>query len=224
MNLRVNGFDFHMQVMKGKVSYTDPKIKNAMTQWAELINSGAFNKSHPSLTWQEAMALMWQGKSAMYLMGNFISTEIPKNLKGKVGFFRFPMFGENTKMAEVAPTDVYFIPSRAKNKEDAKKFLRFLAKPSTQETINGISQLIPPNKKASVDKNNYFLTEGVKILEQADGISQFYDRDTNPEIAKAGMDGFVEFMIYPDRLDRVLKNIDRVRKRVERKAKKSAKK
>ena len=45
-----------MKVMKGKVSYTDPKIKNAMAQWAELINSSAFNKSHPSLTWQEAMA------------------------------------------------------------------------------------------------------------------------------------------------------------------------
>ena len=100
-----------MQVMKAKLA-TDPKIKNAMTQWAELINSGAFNKSHPSLTWQEAMALMWQGKSTMYLMGNFISTEIPKNLKGKVGFFRFPMFGENTKMAKVAPTDRHSIQSK----------------------------------------------------------------------------------------------------------------
>jgi multiple sugar transport system substrate-binding protein len=224
MNMRVNGFKFHMDVMKGKIKYTDERIKNAMKKWAELINIGAFNKSHPSLTWQEAMALMWQDKAAMYLMGNFISTEIPSKLKGKVGFFRFPKVRPSDKLSELAPTDVYFIPSKAKNKVDAKKFIRFLAKAKSQETINGITQLIPPNKKAKVDKNNFFLTEGVKILADADGISQFYDRDAHPEIAKAGMDGFVEFMIFPDRLDGILKNIDRIRKRIEKKAKRALKK
>lgn len=216
LNMRVNGYDYHMSLLDGKAKYTDDQVKNTMKSWAELVSLDAYNKSHPSLSWQEAMALMWQGKAAMYLMGNFISTEIPKDLESKVGFFRFPKFEGSKEMAEVAPTDVYFIPSKAKNKKDAKKFIEFLARPKTQSIINGISRLIPPNSKAEIDNKDRFLTAGVETLKSATAVSQFFDRDAHPQVAKAGMDGFVEFMLYPDRSSKILKNIERVRKRVHR--------
>jgi multiple sugar transport system substrate-binding protein len=214
INMRVNGFDFHMDLLHGEKSYTDPKVKKAMNVWGELVNLKAFPKNAAAMSWQEASALLWQGKAAMYLMGNFISTEIPKNNKGKIGFFGFPIYDKSIPLAQVAPIDVYFIPAKAKNKENAKKFLKFFAKKEIQELNANLSNQLPPNKDAKVNRDNKFLAAGEKLLSDASAVSQFFDRDADPEIASAGMNGFVEFMSYPKRLDKILEAIDKVRVRV----------
>lgn len=38
LNLRVNGFAFHQSLMEGKVSYTDPRIKEVFRYWKELLD------------------------------------------------------------------------------------------------------------------------------------------------------------------------------------------
>ena len=44
--------------------------------------------------------------------------------------------------------------------------------------------------------------------------AQFYDRDTNPEMATEGMKGFQEFMVYPSRMDNILQRLDKIEERV----------
>jgi len=43
---------------------------------------------------------------------------------------------------------------------------------------------------------------------------QFYDRDTTPEMAAEGMNGFVEFMANPNRIDRILDKLERERSKI----------
>jgi len=214
LNMRVNGYEWHMKLLDGGERYTDAKVKKSMGLWSDLVKKGAFPKNAAALTWQEASALMWQGKAALYLMGNFITGEIPKEMQGKVDFFPFPTVDPKVPSSQVAPTDVYFIPAKAKNKENAKKFLSFLARADVQESFTQESGLLPPNTKAKVDASNPFRVKGQQVLAEAKGLSQFFDRDANEEVAKVGMDGFVEFMAYPDRLDAVLKKIEATRTRV----------
>ncbi len=45
------------------------------------------------------------------------------------------------------------------------------------------------------------------------GIAQFFDRDAPAEMAKAGMEGFQEFMVQPERLDTILERLERARQR-----------
>lgn len=216
LNMRINGFPFHMALLNGAESYNDDRVKKTMTAWKELLQNGAFPSNAPAMTWQEASAMMWQGKAAMYLMGNFISTEIPPHLRNEVGFFPFPSYDSKISSAEVAPTDVYFIPAKAKNKDTAKKFLAFLAQPSSQQIINDIAKLLPANTATKIPNADPFQLAGADLLKNASNLSQFYDRDANPEVAKVGMDGFVEFMSFPDRMDAVLAKIDKTRMRVKR--------
>ena len=150
----------------------------------------------------------------MYLMGNFMSTEIPADSKDKIDFFGFPEIVAGVPVTQVAPTDVYFIPAKAKHKENAKAFLRFLGRADIQAQYNNIVQLIPPNKNAKISTENIFVNKGVALLSEAKSLSQFFDRDAEPEVAKAGMDGFVEFMTYPDRSANILKKVEATRKRV----------
>ena len=46
------------------------------------------------------------------------------------------------------------------------------------------------------------------------GKAQFWDRDAPAEMAKVSMEGFQEFMVKPDNLDRILAKLERARKRI----------
>ena len=61
-----------------------------------------------------------------------------------------------------------------------------------------------------------FLVAGFELLNSSAGTAQFYDRDTDPEMAKIGMEGFQEFMVKPDRIDRILTRLESARKRIYR--------
>lgn len=108
--------------------------------------------------------------------------------------------------------DTIHIPSKAKNKEDARKFLAFVAKPEIQQLVNDVLLQIPTNSKAK-PADDEFLNIGVEMLAQASGTAQFYDRDTDPAMAKEGMKGFQEFMVKPERVDQILKRLEKVRQR-----------
>lgn len=212
INMRTNGLDFHIQLMDGKVPYSDERVKKTFANWAELVEPGYFLENHASYSWQEAQPFLYNGKAAMYLMGNFITPNFPEELDGKMDFFQFPVIDPSIPMSEDAPMDTLHIPSKAKNKEDARKFLEFVARAENQQLINEMLLQIPTNNKAKA-KSDPFLDKGVAMLASSAGTAQFYDRDTNPAMAKEGMKGFQEFMVHPERIDKILKKLDKVSKR-----------
>lgn len=211
LNMRTNGLDFHIDLMDGKIPYTDERVRKTFENWRQLVDAGYFLENHASYSWQEAQAPLLNGKAAMYLMGNFLTPSFPEG--SNFDFFQFPQIDPGVGMYEDAPTDTVHIPSRAKNKEDARRFLAYVADADVQTKLNlGLNQL-PPNARAEAGDNK-FLVQGLDMLSAADGTAQFYDRDTDPAMAKEGMKGFQEFMINPDRLDRILENLEKVRQRV----------
>lgn len=215
LNLRVNGYEFHMDLTAGKVPYTDPRVKAVFEKWGELVKPGYFNANHAAIDWQDAVPQMVQGKAAMYLMGNFaVATMKDGGLKEEqIGFLQFPTITPGIPMAEDAPTESFHIPSGAKNKADARKFLAYLALPETQTKMNATLGQLPINNKAT-KSNDPFLAAGFEMLSNAYALAQFYDRDAPADMAKAGMEGFQEFMVKPDKLDAILARLDKVQARV----------
>ncbi len=49
------------------------------------------------------------------------------------------------------------------------------------------------------------------MLSNAYALAQFYDRDAPAEMAKAGMEGFQEFMVKPDNQAQILERLEKVR-------------
>jgi hypothetical protein len=56
--------------------------------------------------------------------------------------------------------------------------------------------------------------KGIKLIQSADYIAQFYDRDTTPPMAEAGMDGFMRFWDDPSSIDQILEDIEAERQRI----------
>ncbi len=215
MNLRVNGYEFHMDLTAGKVPYTDPRVKATFDKWAELVKPGYYNENHAALDWQEAVPALVQGKAAMYLMGNF-AVDVFRNggLKDEqIGFMQFPEITPGIPMAEDAPTDTIHIPANAKNKEDARKFLAYMARADVQTATNITLGQLPVNSGAERPEKR-ILQQGFDMLSNAYALAQFYDRDASAAMAKAGMEGFQEFMVKPERIDAILERLEKIRSRV----------
>lgn len=211
MNMRTNGLQFHIDLMDGKVPYTDDRVKATFANWMKMVEPGYFIKDHATYSWQEALPFLLKGEAAMYLIGNFVTPQLGDQ-EENVGFFQFPIIDPTKDVGEDAPMDTVHIPAKAKNKADARKFLAYLASPDVQTQINAAINQIPPHKDAKA-ADNYFLNIGIKMLGEADGQAQFFDRDTTPGMAKEGMKGFQEFMVKPERLEKILASMEKTRKR-----------
>ena len=215
MNLRTNGYEFHMDLTAGKVEWTDERVRKTFENWAQLIEPGYVTANHVAIDWQDALPLLAQGKAATYLMGNFAVAPLKDAgmTNETLGFFQFPEITPGIPKAEDAPTDTIHIPVGAKNKEDAKAFLAFLATADVQTKINATLEQLPVNNQ-STSPDDPFLDAGFAMLSEAYALAQFFDRDAPAEMAKAGMEGFQEFMARPGNLDRILTRLEKVRQRV----------
>ncbi len=214
MNLRVNGYEFHMDLTSGKVPYTDKRVAAVFDKWDQLVKPGYYIANHASFDWQDALPMLVKGEAAMYLIGNFAVEPLKKAgmTNDTLGFFQFPKIN-NVAMAEDAPTDTMHIPSKAKNKVDAKRFLAYLAQADVQSKINETLGQLPVNSGSKVG-DDPFIQAGFKLLTSASGLAQFYDRDAPAEMAKAGMEGFQRYMVKPEQREEILKQLEAVRTRV----------
>ncbi|NQY59422.1 ABC transporter substrate-binding protein [Cognatishimia sp.] len=219
LNMRTNGYDYHAALTAGEIPWTDAGVAETFANWRKLIDMGAFIDNHTAYSWQEAMPFMVNGEATAYLMGNFAVSPLRDGGldDSKLDFYQFPAINASVELAEDAPTDTFHIPSGAQNKEAAKAFLKFVVSPENQTLINNGDNLgqLPVNSKSSVDDDK-FLKEGFAMLSSNSpgGVAQFFDRDAPAEMAKVAMEGFQEFMVKPDNLDKIIARLDRAAQRI----------
>ena len=101
-------------------------------------------------------------------------------------------------IGEDAPTDGYFIANAAQNPEGAKDFLAFLGSVEAQTVM--VEDLGRIAVHGDVDRDLYppMTQKGIELIETADLVLQFYDRDTTPEMADVGMNGFMAYWDNPE--------------------------
>ena len=213
IDLRQNGLAFHMDLMRGRVAYTDARVRKVFDLWRELIDARCFSHHHAAATWQESQALLYQGKAAMMLIGNFIVPNFPPDVRPRMELVDFPTLRSDLGRYEEAPLNTLHIPSGARNKADARRFLAFVLRADVQEALNRAMLQLPANSRAAV-ADDRFLAKGRELLASADGLAQYFDRDANEDLANVAMKGFQEFMLHPERRDAVLAGIERARARI----------
>ena len=216
LNMRTHGFDFHMQLARGEVAWTDDRVRETFANWRKLIDMGAFVEDHQNKDWQQSLPFLVSGEATAILKGNFAVAPLREAglSDDMLDFHQFPPITAGIALAEDAPTDTFHIPANAKNKENARAFLRYLVTPAEQTIINNGVNLgqLPINAAAAVD-NDQFLNKGFDMLStnSPGGVAQFFDRDFPAEMAKVAMEGFQEFMVFPDNLDDILERLEDAR-------------
>lgn len=215
LSLRTNGYQFHSDLAAGKISWTSPEARAVFAEFAKL--QPFVTENHAAIDWQDAAAIFVQNKAAHYVMGNFAVGVFKEGgmTNDNLGFMVFPEITPGIARAEEAPTDTIHLTSGAKNPDDAKTFLAYLASAEAQSKWNAAVGQLPTNKNATVDPADPFLTAGFQALSTATGgIAQFWDRDADAEYAKAGMEGFQQFLVQPEELEAILERLEQTRLRL----------
>jgi multiple sugar transport system substrate-binding protein len=197
LNLRLNGYQFHVDLMAGKEKWSDPKVKTVFDTFKELLpfhQQGAAGR-----IWQDASTTLVQKKAAMYFHGMFTSQQFQEAGQADLDdldFFPYPDFGTqwDAEKALDAPIDGFALSKAPKNLDAAKAFLEHLAQPETQVAwVTADKSNIAAAKDADTSGYTALQKKAAEVIGGAQRITQFLDRDTNPNFA--GPNGMQAFLL-----------------------------
>lgn len=215
LNLRANGYDFHISLMAGRESWEDDRVKQVFRLWQELLpysQPGANGR-----TWQEAAQSLARKQTGMYLLGLFVGQQFQGADYDDLDYFPYPQIAEEHGQDAVeAPIDGFMISSRAKNPDAAKKLLTYLAGAQAQ---NGYLKADPNNvatsTKADTGGYNALQRKAAELVGGAKQIAQFLDRDTRPDFASTVMiPSLQSFLNDPKDIDGLCRRIEAQKKTI----------
>lgn len=183
LNLRINGYQFHVDLLAHKESWNSPEVKEVFDTWKELRQYQ--DPAALGLTWQEAAQKVADKKAGMYVLGSFVTQQFTdKTILADVDFFPFPEVKvEGTDSIE-APIDGLMLSKRGAQNQAAKDLLAFLGTGEGQEAYNSVD---PANIMTAKDADTSVYTPFVKKLSDAIAdakhVTQFFDRDADPAMA-----------------------------------------
>ena len=211
IDMRANGYEFHSQLLDGKVSYNDSNVRRAFAMWRQLIDAKCFDANALAVDEKGAEALLYAGRAGMLLMGTVVSTSFPDIVRPQIDYVRFPSIDAGQAAAEAAPTDTFHIAARAHNKADARRFLKFAGSSNANARLAKALGSFPTNKFAPVAGTVLDLTSYKVLTDAKNNLVQGYDRDTPAEMATQGMKAFQEFLAKPDSMYQLLVRLDATR-------------
>jgi multiple sugar transport system substrate-binding protein len=215
LNLRINGYDFHMQLMKGEGSWEDPKVAKVFDTWKGLLpyhQGGSLGR-----TWQEAAQSLSNKKSGMYLLGMFVGQQFTGAAHDDLDFFAFPEVDSNVGTAALdAPIDGFMLSKGPKNEDGSKALLQYLASAEAQNTyLKNDPNNIATAKDADTSGYSALQKKAVELIGSADNITQFMDRDTRPDFASTVMiPALQEFIRNPNDAASILKKTEQQKKTI----------
>ncbi|KUN82301.1 ABC transporter substrate-binding protein [Streptomyces griseoruber] len=216
INFRLNGYDFHVELMAGKASWTDAKVKAAFDHWAELLpyhQEGSLGR-----TWQDAAQTLVSKKAGMYLLGSFVAQQFTDKADlDDLDFFAFPeinsAFGQDTVEA---PTDGFMVSKAPKNKEGVTKLLEYLGTPEAEQIyLKADSSVVAASSKADTSSYTALQKKAYEMISGAKSLTQFMDRDSRPDFTSTVMQPALQkFVRDPKGIDSLLTSIERQKKTI----------
>jgi multiple sugar transport system substrate-binding protein len=190
INLRTNGYDFHVSLMGGKESWTDPKVVKVFENWKTILPF--YQADVNSRKWEDGAAALGKKEVGMYLIGTFVGgqfggTEHPEtqDIFDDLDFFAFPAIDPaHGQDAVEAPIDGFMMAKAPKNEKGAKALLAGLG---GVDAINAYLKKDPSvvgaNSKTDTSGYNALQKKSVELVAASKQIAQFLDRDTDSDFA-----------------------------------------
>jgi multiple sugar transport system substrate-binding protein len=213
LNMRINGYQFHLDLMAGKKTWNGPEVKKVFAAWAELLP--LHQTASLGRTWQEAAQALQQKKAGMYMIGSFVAQQVDNGTD--LDFFPFPVVDTTIGADAIdAPIDGFMMAAKPTNEANAKAYLAFLGS-AQAGTIwgKGDPSNALANSKADTKAYTALQTKSAQVISQAKSIAQFMDRDTRPDFASTVMIPQLQaFIKDPTSVNTVLDQIESQKKSI----------
>jgi multiple sugar transport system substrate-binding protein len=215
LNLRINGYQFHVDLMAGKESWTSDKVKKVFDTWRGLLP--LHQPDSLGRTWQEAAQSLQQKKSGMYLLGLFLGQQFNNDELDDLDFFTFPEIDPAIGAKALdAPIDGYMMARKPKQEANAKKLLEYVgSKAAGDITVKNDPSTLVANTQADTSGYNALQRKAAELVGSATEIAQFLDRDTRPDFASTVIiPALQQFIKDPKDIDGLTSSIENQKKSI----------
>jgi multiple sugar transport system substrate-binding protein len=209
INMRLNGFQFHMDLMAHKVTWDDPKVLAVFNQWTEILpyqQAGANGR-----IWQDAAKTLLNKQAGMYLLGSFVAQQFTGADLDDLDFFPYPAIDPaNAQDAIDAPIDGFMMSKKVKNQAGATALLEYIGT-APAEALYGKTDPSDVAAATNADTSNYnaIQKKSAQIISGSKDIAQFLDRDTNPDFADNTVSAMIQsFFNNPKDAASLLKGLE----------------
>jgi multiple sugar transport system substrate-binding protein len=188
LNMRQNGYQFHVDLMAHKQSWDQDKVKAVFDTWRAI--QPYQDPASLGLTWEDAAQKVVTKKAGMYLLGSFVTQQFTDPaVLADVEFFPFPVIAEeNGQDAVEAPIDGFMLSKKGGSNGAAKAMLEYFGSAEGQNAYAALDPSnVATNLKADFSKLNPIQKKSQQLIAQAKYISQFLDRDALPAFASTVM-------------------------------------
>ncbi|MEM7342299.1 MAG: ABC transporter substrate-binding protein [Actinomycetota bacterium] len=208
LNFRINGYQFHVDLMAGRESWTDDRVKEVFATWESLLPT---HQSNPNgRTWEEAAAAVVNKEAAMMTIGTFIGSQFPEDEVEDLDFFPFPEINSEHGLSVVeAPIDGWMMAADPANGQAAKEMLYHFGTGVAQDAyLAEDPSVVAPSSSVNTSVWSDLQNKVFDTVQNAEFVTQFLDRDTSPEFASnvAGP-RIADFLNDPSSIDSVLEDM-----------------
>src|SRR3954447_19623802 len=216
LNMRTNGYDYHIRLMAGKESWDSPQVKAVFNHWRELMP--LYQPAALGRTWQEAGTDLQNKTTGMFLLGSFVGVQFTDAAAHRdLDFFAFPQINPKWGQDSVeAPIDGFMMSKSPKNEEAAKALLGYLGTAAAANTsLKTDPNDVGTNKRTDTSHYTVLQKKSAKLIASAKHISQFLDRDTRPDFASTVMiPSLQQFVRNPNDVNGLVKSIEKQKKAI----------
>jgi multiple sugar transport system substrate-binding protein len=186
INARVNGYQFHVDLLAGREKWTDQRVIDVFKQWELLLPYT--NKNVLDLEWDGAMQLLLQKKAGTTLMGSWFGGNFKEKSQedyDDLWIVPFPEINPEHGVDTIdAPIDGFCVAANGGNTEVGKDFIKFAGdKEGMQAMLDSGIPMTSANKNQDTSTYDAFQKQQLNVMSQAKYITQFLDRDTRPDFA-----------------------------------------
>jgi multiple sugar transport system substrate-binding protein len=186
INARLNGYQFHVDLLAGREKWTDQRVIDVFKQWELLLPYT--NKNVLDLEWDGAMQLLLQKKAGTTLMGSWFGGNFKEKSQedyDDLWIVPFPEINPEHGVDTIdAPIDGFCVAANGGNTEVGKDFIKFAGdKEGMQAMLDTGIPMTSANKNQDTSTYDAFQKQQLNVMSQAKYITQFLDRDTRPDFA-----------------------------------------
>jgi len=215
LSLRLYGPEFYDQLVQGKISYTDFRVRDVFETWRILLEDGYFGDSLAPGGLVRNFDRVIKGEAGMILSSPVLMQALPEAWFDQFAFFSFPIVNPDLPVTESVPSFGYLVPAGTAHPAETAEFLTFM---SSAEAQNAFTQQLGANFGIAPIHNGVDTAQFGPMIEQGSTLVRAAEAIVRPSIFASpeamnqkAASTFRQFLRNPENVDEVLESLEEAR-------------
>ena len=212
INARVNGYQYHIDLLNGKAKWSDAKTLETFKHFAMLVPYMNPNKN--DIEWDGMRDLLLQKKAGVMMMGSWFANDFKMQSDedyNDLWIVPFPEINPEFKRDSIdAPLDGICVSANGANPEGGAALAEFWGSEEGMLAAQGAGDTsLYVNTKMDTSSYDAFNTQKLAVLAEASNIMFFLDRDCRNDFASTVVGPAIQnFLKNPADINKITESMD----------------